>query len=218
VLGCGYDTLFWRLRSEGLTVGRWFDVDLPHIVDRKSQTLNSFPDAFAPLDNYALLTVNLGEAGALEPALIAHGFSADLPTVFVDECSLIYVDPDAVDAIIRFAASLKSSAFTSYAMITPDDRFGALMVQNFEAIGAPLKGIAKYPTAEAHRERFAAAGYGKARAVDMNAAMRAVLTYEEQCRVRKLEIQDDPDELAFMLAHYVLAIASTDHEFLAILG
>jgi [phosphatase 2A protein]-leucine-carboxy methyltransferase len=36
--------------------------------------------------------------------------------------------------------------------------------------------------------------------------------------VRKLEIQDDPDELAFMLAHYVLAIASTDEEFLSILS
>jgi [phosphatase 2A protein]-leucine-carboxy methyltransferase len=217
VLGCGYDTLFWRLRASGVNVARWFDIDLPHVVDRKGRTVQSC-DIFAPLDNYVLTTVNLGEVGALEAALGPNGFKDDLPTVFVDECSLIYVDPGAVDAIIKFAASLKSSGFISYGMIKPDDRFGALMVQNFQAIGAPLKGIARYPTVESHRERFVAAGYAKVRAVDMNAAMRAVLTYEEQTRVRRLEIQDDPDELAFMLAHYVLAIASTDDEFLSILG
>jgi [phosphatase 2A protein]-leucine-carboxy methyltransferase len=216
VLGGGYDTLLWRLRDIGVNVSRWFDVDLPHVVERKGSTIRSY-EMFAPLDRYSLLAINLGEPGALEAGLKANSFDVNLPTVFIDECTLIYVDPDSVDAIIRFAASLKSSGFISYGMIKPDDRFGALMVQNFQNIGAPLRGIAKYPTVESHQKRFTTAGYTKVKAVDMNGAMKAVLTYEEQCRVRRLEMQDDPDELAFMLAHYVLAIASTDDEFVAIL-
>jgi [phosphatase 2A protein]-leucine-carboxy methyltransferase len=216
VLGSGYDTLFWRLRDASVNVSRWFDVDLPHVVERKGPVLRN--EIFHPLDKYCLIAINLATHGSLESGLLANGFSVDAPTVFVDECSLIYVDPAAVDAIIRFAASLKSSGFISYGMIKPEDKFGQLMVQNFKSIGAPLKGIGQYPSVESHRNRFIAGGYAKVKAVDMNAAMKAVLTWEDHIRVRRLEMQDDPDELAFMLAHYVLAIASTDDEFLSILA
>jgi [phosphatase 2A protein]-leucine-carboxy methyltransferase len=215
ILGCGYDTLFWRLRDASVNVSRWFDVDLPHVVERKGPVLRNA--IFHPLDKYCLVAIDLATPGSLESGLLAKGFAADAPTVFVDECSLIYVDPAAVDAIIRFAAGLKSSGFISYGMIKPDDRFGQLMVQNFKSIGAPLKGIGQYPSVQSHRDRLLAAGYAKVKAVDMNAAMKAVLTREDYIRVRRLEMQDDPDELAFMLAHYVLAIASTDGEFLSIL-
>jgi [phosphatase 2A protein]-leucine-carboxy methyltransferase len=216
VLGCGYDTLFWRLRDAGVSVGRWFDVDLPHVVNRKSSVVfqNSL---FDPLDNYALLECDMGQPNLLESVLKDNGFSVDVPTVFVDECTLIYVDPEAVDLIIQFAGRLKASGFISYGMIRPEDQFGKLMVKNFQSFGAPLKGIEKYPTVESHRTRFLNGGYTKVKAVDMDVAMKKLLTREENIRVHRLEIHDDPEELAYMLSHYVLAIASTDDEFLAIL-
>lgn len=102
-------------------------------------------------------------------------------------------------------------------MVKPDDQFGRMMVHNFKSFGAPLKGINKYPTIQSHKERFEKGGYSKVKSVDMNVAMRFVLTREENIRIHRLEMQDDPDELAFMLSHYVLAIASTDDEFLSIL-
>ena len=215
ILGCGYDTLFWRLRDLKVNCARWYDLDLPAIIERKSPKLVN--DIFQPLDNYFLLECDLGKVGNVEQVLKANGFDPEAPTVFVDECTLIYVDPDAVDSIIKFAASLKSSGFISYGMVKPDDPFGKLMVQNFKSFGAPLKGIDKYPTIQSHKERFTKAGYEKVKSVDMNVAMKFVLTREENIRVHKLEMQDDPDELAFMLSHYVLAIASTDDEFLSIL-
>jgi [phosphatase 2A protein]-leucine-carboxy methyltransferase len=60
-------------------------------------------------------------------------------------------------------------------------------------------------------------GYTKVKAVDMNVAMQKLLTQQDAMRVRRLEIHDDPEELAYMLSHYVLALASTDDGFLAIL-
>lgn len=215
ILGAGYDTLFWRLRDEDVNVAHWFDIDLPHVVQKKSYVLQN--SIFEPLDNYSLLEADLGKVGQLQEVLEKNGFNADAPTVFVDECTLIYVDPDAVDAIIKFAASLKVSGFISYGMITPNDQFGKMMVQNFNSFGAPLKGINKYPTVKSHIERFKNAGYEKVKAANMNVAMKSVISPEENRRIHRLEMQDDPDELAFMLSHYVLAIASTNDEFLTIL-
>jgi [phosphatase 2A protein]-leucine-carboxy methyltransferase len=215
ILGGGYDTLFWRLRDANVVFTRWFEVDLPFIVARKGPVIEN--DIFQPLDNYVLVALDLAQPGALKTGLLANQFSLELPTVFVDECTLIYIDPSAVDSIIRFATSLKSNGFISYGMVKPDDQFGKLMVRNFESIGAPLRGIAQYPTVDSHKQRFLNGGYQKVKAVDMNQAMEAVLSPSEQKRVRRIEIQDDPDELAFTLAHYVLAIASTDDEFLSIL-
>ncbi|OHT11652.1 Leucine carboxyl methyltransferase family protein [Tritrichomonas foetus] len=215
ILGGGYDTLFWRLRDLNINVARWFELDLPHVVQKKGYVLQNA--IFEPLDNYVLAECDLGKVGQLEQVLAANKFNKDLPTVFVDECTLIYVDPDSVDDIIKFAASLSSSGFISYGMITPNDQFGKMMVQNFNSFGAPLKGIDRYPTVKSHIERFKNAGYQKVKAADMNVAMRSVLSPEENRRIHRLEMQDDPDELAFMLSHYVLALGSTDDEFLTIL-
>ena len=215
ILGGGYDTLFWRLRDMKINVSHWYDIDLPYIVQKKGNVIQN--EIFQPLDNYSLLECDLGKPGKLEEVLLANKFNKDAPTVFVDECTLIYVDPDAVDTIIKFAASLKASGFISYGMITPNDQFGKMMVQNFNSFGAPLKGINKYPTVKSHIDRFKNAGYQKVKAGDMNVAMRSVLSPEEHRRIRTLEMQDDPDELAFMLSHYVLALGSTDDEFLTIL-
>jgi [phosphatase 2A protein]-leucine-carboxy methyltransferase len=215
-LGGGYDTLFWRLRDKNVKVGHWFDIDLPHVVSRKSLVFDN--EIFQPLDNYSLLECDMAQPNLLENVLKSNGFVVDVPTVFLDECTLIYVEPNSVDLIIKFAGSLKASGFISYAMVKPDDPFGQLMVENFNNFGAPLKGIVPYPTVQSHRERFLNGGYKKVKAVDMDVAMNKLLTREEYIRVHRLEIHDDPEELSFMLSHYVLAIASTDDEFIAILG
>jgi [phosphatase 2A protein]-leucine-carboxy methyltransferase len=215
ILGCGYDTLFWRLRDIDVNVSLWFDLDLPRVVKRKGPILAN--EIFGSLANYRLLECDLSQGDSVRQVLQANGFVEDAPTVFIDECSLIYVDPEPVDLIIAFAGSLKSSAFLSYGMIKPDDPFGKTMVQNFQGFGAPLKGIRKYPTTESHKERFEKGGYKFVKSVDMSVAMKVIVDRQDFMRVRRLEMQDDPDELAFMLSHYVLAIASTDSEFLTLL-
>ena len=214
ILGCGYDTLFWRLRDEAITFANWFDLDMKYIIDKKSSIIKG--SVFQPLTNYHLLQCDLSDFDQFQTVLNSNGFQ-DIPTVFIDECTLIYVDPNAVDKIINFASKLKSSGFISYGMVRPDDNFGKMMVKNFNAIGAPLKGINAYPTIASHKERFEKSGYSKVKSVDLNKVMRDVIKPEERIRVARLEIQDDPEELEFMLMHYVLALAGTDDEFLAIL-
>ncbi|EAX93635.1 Leucine carboxyl methyltransferase family protein [Trichomonas vaginalis G3] len=214
VLGCGYDTLFWRLRDEHITVKNWFDLDMPHIVNKKSSVLKS--EAFHPLDNYYLFVADLSKPEEVKKELTAHGFE-DLPTIFIDECTLIYVDPNAVDEILKFAASLKSNAFISYGMVKPDDAFGKMMIKNFDSFNAPLKGIRAYPTVQSHKDRCTNAGFKFAKSIDLNQTMRAVIPRDQFMKIMRLEMQDDPDELSFMLMHYVLAVAGSENEFVSII-
>lgn len=44
-------------------------------------------------------------------------------------------------------------------MFNPLDRFGKMMVQNFDARDCPLAGIHKYPLLEDQRTRFVNAGF-----------------------------------------------------------
>lgn len=44
-------------------------------------------------------------------------------------------------------------------MFNPLDRFGKMMVQNFDARDCPLVGIHKYPLLEDQRTRFVNAGF-----------------------------------------------------------
>lgn len=211
ILGAGYDTLFWRLRDLKINVKGWYDLDFPHVVNKKAKVLES--SVFQPLDNYYLRVCDLSKPDEFKKVLADNGFQ-DIPTIFVDECTLIYVDPVAVDEIIKFAASLKSSAFISYGMVKPDDSFGKMMVHNFETFGAPLKGIKMYPTIQSHKERFEAAGYKYVKSMDLNKTMNAVIPRQDYIKIMRLEMQDDPEELAFVLIHYVLALAGTEEAFL----
>jgi O-methyltransferase involved in polyketide biosynthesis len=135
--GAGYDNLFWRLRDKGTQLGHWFDGDEPHVVSLKFVVIDN--DILQPLDNDSLIECDMGRPNLLETVLEANGFSRDLSTVFLNEYTLIDVGPSAVDLIIKFAGSLKSSGFISDAMIELNDQFGRLMVENFNKIAGSLK-------------------------------------------------------------------------------
>lgn len=215
VLGCGYDTMFWRLRDMEITFTRYYELDLPFVIQRKGQIIRN--QVFQPIEYYYLLECDLGKPGNVEKILKENDFDPSIPAVFIDECTLIYVDPDSVDTILKFAASLPSNGFISYGMIKPEDQFGKMMVQNFRSFGAPLKCIDKYPSVQSYTDRFKNLGFVHVKVGDMNLCMNSVIPREDYIRIHRLEMQDDPDELSFMLSHYVLALGSSDEDFLTIL-
>ena len=82
------------------------------------------------------------------------------PTFFYCECVLSYIDPDAVDSMLKYIAdTYLFSWIFDYEMFNPNDRFGKMMVQNFEIRGCPLIGISKYPSLEDQMKRFESVGY-----------------------------------------------------------
>ena len=102
-------------------------------------------------------------------------------------------------------------------MIKPDDSFGKMMIHNFETFGAPLKGIRMYPSVDSHKQRYEAAGYKFVKSMDLVKTMHSVISRQDYMKIMRLEMQDDPEELEFVLQHYVLALAGTDQEYVNII-
>ena len=58
-----------------------------------------------------------------------------LPTLFISECVLIYLEVENSDAIIKWAASnFHAAAFVTYEQIRPHDSFGAIMIKNLQVL------------------------------------------------------------------------------------
>jgi len=60
-----------------------------------------------------------------------------LPTLFLCECVLIYLEPAEAEAVLSTAAALAAEAGAAAAMAIyeqtrPDDAFGATMIRNLE--------------------------------------------------------------------------------------
>jgi hypothetical protein len=60
-----------------------------------------------------------------------------------------------VDELIKYIHDhFRLCWFFDYEMFNPLDRFGKMMVQNFDARGCHLVGILKYPLLDDQRRRF----------------------------------------------------------------
>ena len=56
-----------------------------------------------------------------------------LPTLFLSECVLIYIEPRDSDAIVNWVgANMAVSLFVVYEQINPTDAFGAMMLRNLK--------------------------------------------------------------------------------------
>ena len=64
-----------------------------------------------------------------------------MPTLFVAECVLVYLPPEASAALLGWFATRASRAvFVAYDPIGPGDAFGRTMMSNLRQRGCPLLG------------------------------------------------------------------------------
>jgi [phosphatase 2A protein]-leucine-carboxy methyltransferase len=199
VLGCGYDTLYWRLLNANLRIGRWFDLDLPEVIARKSKIISANP--IFTTDNYYLrfldLRSNFGES------LIGEGFDRALPTFFFDEFSMIYIEPALVEPVLRFSASLETSYLISIGLSNMEDDFGRHWIEAFGDNNTPLKGLSE-GTWESLFEKI---GFGCLECTMFENEVQRI-GKDETARVAALEVQDHTEELSCFLRHYMVIRAS----------
>jgi O-methyltransferase involved in polyketide biosynthesis len=90
----------------------------------------------------------------------AHKLDPKVPTLFYAECVLSFLDSDRVDELMGFINQTFDLAFVfDYEMYNPNDRFGQMMVKNFDMRGCPLVGIYKYPYINNQQERYIKNGF-----------------------------------------------------------
>ncbi|XP_025049498.1 tRNA wybutosine-synthesizing protein 4 [Alligator sinensis] len=228
-LGAGFDSLYFRLKSAGLlsrTVV--YEVDFPSVVSRKAALIRGTKDLSMVVggtggqesgamsfvgEDYKLLGVDLSELSQLEKALEEAGLDSGVPTMFLAEVVLTYMENSRSDALIRWAAQHFCQAqFVLYEQMHPEDPFGHIMQQHFGRLNSALHGLAQYPDCEAQRRRFLQQGWTECFIADMNQFYTLCIPAEERQRVQALEPFDEYEEWHLKCSHYFILVASKGME------
>jgi len=193
-------------------------------------------EAFVDGGGYAMCGCDLRDPSALDTALNdVAGLDPNVPTLFLSECCLAYLEANEAEAVIDWAArwgrpacqkapdadSTRTDddaaffplrAFFAYdpsltSTSSRDDPFGAQMLVNLKHRGCPLLGAHAVPGADAHVARLKKNGWPRAGAADMLAASARLVTEDaaEARRVAFLEPLDELEEYRLIQKHYVVS-------------
>ncbi|KAJ1974412.1 carboxy methyl transferase for protein phosphatase 2A [Dimargaris xerosporica] len=222
-LGAGFDTTYFLLKMDQMSPRHYFEVDFAEttaqkvmIIQRKTALRTMLQDNWTTGNggtelwshDYTVIAGDLRDFEAtIVPALEHQGFDRTLPTLFLSECVLIYLDPTHSDAIIRWVSqNVPTALFAAYEPIGPHDAFGQMMIQNLELRRIELKGLSKYPDLASQQQRYCDLGWPSAQAVDM-ATLYAQLPPGELQRLMRIEILDELEEFNLFGRHYCFAWA-----------
>jgi len=236
-LGAGFDTLYFWLREDP---ARWrddltyFEVDFPEVQSKKLSAVLKRQNLWPLLDascQEELIGTELGAAGTrelrtphcrfvsadmriggeLSSAVSNAGLRDDVPTLFIAECVLVYMQALHGDSIIEWAASAVSkapAAMVVYEQTNPNDPFGKVMVDNLMQRGCPLLSIFEYPSLEAQRQRYLERGWEQCSLADMKEVYEKHLDRKDVERIHRLELLDEFEEWNLIQSHYFLLIAT----------
>ena len=101
VLGAGYDTIGWRLAPEFPEV-EFFEIDHPATARLKAKGIA----AMGTRDNLHLLAEDLSERKLEDVLQDGERWSNNLPTIFLAEGLLMYLPPEAVEALLDQCATV----------------------------------------------------------------------------------------------------------------
>ncbi|XP_023801618.1 tRNA wybutosine-synthesizing protein 4 isoform X2 [Cyanistes caeruleus] len=228
-LGAGFDSLYFRLKDIGLlhhTVV--YEVDFPNVACQKAALIKGMKElsalvgdtggeglgaiTFSAVD-YKLLGVDLSELSELERTLEEAGLNKEIPTLFIAEVVLTYMENTRSDALIQWAAEhFPQACFLMYEQVHPEDPFGHVMQQHFSQLNTALHSLAQYPDCEAQQRRFLGKGWTECSVMDMNEFFSCCIPEDEQQRVRTLEPFDEYEEWHLKCSHYFVLAASKGME------
>eukprot|EP01068_Selenidium_serpulae_P008692 Selendium_serpulae@DN5050_c0_g1_i2.p1 len=231
-LGSGLDTTFFWLNdwvSSKFPQRQWqmFEVDFPEVTQKKKKIImgtevlwkklaNSIGEittsgdgTFLKSPKLQMLAVDIRRIEDMNEGLAASGFQSDIPTLFLCECVLVYMQSLHSNLVIRWAANAVKapSAMVTYEQMNPHDAFGRTMVKNLEIRGCPLLGIYDYPTLESQRQRYVDLGWHVTEAVDMNDVYDVYIDRMDVMRVQRLELFDEIEEWRLIQGHYFISVA-----------
>ncbi|CAK1544335.1 unnamed protein product [Leptosia nina] len=228
-LGCGYDTLYWRLKDTTQAVSNFVELDFPSVISKKCHTIKRNKQLLEKIcnedgeivlrsgdlhaDGYHLVGCDLSNVPETARKLAAAGVNTDSPTLVLAECVLVYLRPDAADALLaHLASSFPRLLLLLYEQCNLDDKFGEVMVRNLNLRGCSLAGARQCGKPEAQAQRMLAAGFETARCWDMRAVWRA-LPEEDRARVEAIEMLDERELLHQLHAHYAITVATRGELF-----
>lgn len=225
-LGCGFDTLYFRLKSSAsLPAGaRFVDVDLHSVIERKITTIarhahfrqlialsseematqrRRSPSAL-DADDYHLFGGDLRDSETLLKSL-ADSVSEERPTLFLAECVLVYLSPQHSARLLQCVRDhFTLPIFLNYEPVNLSDRFGEIMLENLRQHGATLRGAECCQSKTTQQARFT--GWARTTLVDMLDLYRSI-PQEARRRIERLEMLDESFLMEQLFSHYCFVLA-----------
>lgn len=101
---------------------------------------------FNPTDmhaaNYHVMGVDLRHIEEIDNKLKQAEVDFSLPTLFIAECVLVYIEVDQCASLLKWISSRFTSAMiVNYEQVNLDDRFGDVMLNNLHSRGCDLAGV-----------------------------------------------------------------------------
>ncbi|XP_054268298.1 leucine carboxyl methyltransferase 1-like [Macrosteles quadrilineatus] len=221
-LGAGFDTLYWRLKDMGYTVVNFTEIDFPSVTSKKcfyikrNKTLLdeiyvedgevrlSATDLHA--GNYHVVGADLRNLAEVQHKLAQAEISFDIPTIFIAECVLVYIETALVSQLLSWIVSAFPTAFfINYEQVNMGDKFGQVMMNNLRARGCPLAGVEACHSLDSQMQRFVGTGWDGARAWDMVQVYNTIPASDRQ-RIEQLEFLDEQELLTQLFQHYCVVV------------
>ncbi|XP_050312272.1 leucine carboxyl methyltransferase 1 [Anthonomus grandis grandis] len=227
--GAGFDTLYWRLKDEGVAISCYVELDFPTVTAKKCYTIKKnkplldriyqqdgevkYSSTDMHSGNFHCLGVDLRQIKQLQEKLTQADIRFDKPTLFLAECVLVYIESDWASRLLKWLSSTFSRAlFINYEMCHMNDTFGNIMAANLRARGCFLSGLSYCKSLESQRGRFLDSGWTGAKAWDMVEVYHS-LDPKERDRIEKIEFLDEQELLLQLFQHYCICIGYMGEEY-----
>lgn len=101
-----------------------------------------------------MIGTDLRHISELSNKLIQAEVDFNIPTLFLAECVLVYIDSNAASALIKWLAQkFSNSLFVNYEQVNMRDKFGQVMLSNLRCRGCLLSGVDDCESLETQQRR-----------------------------------------------------------------
>ena len=223
-IGCGSDSLFWRLKSDkSVRFARFVDIDSSQVIATKVHSIHKTEKLSELLENirepkedclhskdYHLVVCDATKVKRLIDLLTTQcEINRSDPVLFIFECVLLYWSSEQTSTLIHGLNHIfKRSTFLVFDVVNTNDTFARLMQESLSERDTPLLGVSSSTTLEDWKQKFTTNGCPNAIAWDMNTVYNTLLPTEEKERIEKIEFLDETELLTQLLCHYCLVLAS----------
>jgi [phosphatase 2A protein]-leucine-carboxy methyltransferase len=144
----------------------------------------------------------------------------ELPTIFISECCLVYMDIEDATAVLRWITRTfrkNGVGLILYEPIGGNDAFGKMMIKNlavkfpilteliYQTRGINLKTLAAYPTLQHQTLRLKDCGFASGQdAININFSHDNWMGQSELRRISRLELLDEMEEWRLLASHYCI--------------
>ncbi|XP_012278525.1 leucine carboxyl methyltransferase 1 [Orussus abietinus] len=222
-LGAGFDTLYWRLRDVGNSPLNFIELDFPSVTAKKCYHIKKHKQLIDRLNtedgeirfsttdlhaaNYHLIGTDLRHTSDLSNKFMQAEVNFGLPTLFLAECVLVYIDTSAASVLLKWLSEkFPNSIFVNYEQVNMRDKFGQVMLSNLRSRGCLLAGVEDCESLETQQRRFIVNGWEGSNAWTMVEVYDS-LPEAERTRIERIEMLDERELLTQLLQHYCIAVA-----------